>query len=188
MKKIFLKHAASQRPLLLIVDGHSTHLTLDTVDLAWSNQVILLCLPPHTTHALQPLDVSVFKSLKNNFYKSVRAFCFVKRNFTVSKREFAAVVKEPFEKAFSMTTIKNGFAKTGIFPFNPNAIDKSKMKPSECYHCNEEADTSTSSEGTSSIDDPPSQSTELSSSILVPSTPSPMVSPLDENNFPLMTL
>ena len=162
MKKVFLKFATPQRPVLLIIDGHKTHLTLDVVDLAQSNGVILLCLPPHTTHSLQPLDVSVFKSLKDHFYRSVRAFCFVKKNFTVSKREFASVVKEPFEKSFSMSTIKSGFAKSGIFPFNPDAIDKSKMKPSECYRCT--ADDL--SEGTSSDDHDTSQE----SSILAPDT------------------
>ena len=100
-EKVFLVHAVSQCPVLLLVDGHGSHVNLELIDLARNNQIILLCLPPHTTHALQPLDVSVFKSLKDHFYRSLRAFCFVKRNFVVSKREFASVVKEPFEKAFN---------------------------------------------------------------------------------------
>lgn len=33
--------------------------------------IVFFCLPPHTTHALQPLDVAVFKSLKGHFSKSV---------------------------------------------------------------------------------------------------------------------
>ena len=60
MNKIFLKYAVSQRPILLLIDGYKTHLTL--LICAKNNQVILLCLPSHTTHALQPLDISVFKS------------------------------------------------------------------------------------------------------------------------------
>ena len=42
----------------------------------------------------------------------------------VSKRDFACVVKKPFESAFSITNIKNGFRKCGIFPFNRDAISK----------------------------------------------------------------
>ena len=60
--------------------------------------MILFCLPLHTTHALQPLDVAVFKSFKDQFFKSVHASSFSKKNFIVSKGDFAAVVKEPFEK------------------------------------------------------------------------------------------
>ena len=133
MQKKILVHAVHQRPVFLLVDGHSSHMTLDLIDLARENNIILFCLPPHTTHLLQPLDVSVFKSLKDHFYRSLRAFCFVKRNFVVSKKEFASVVKEPFEKAFSISNVKAGFKKCGIYPFDPNVIDQSKLKPSEMY-------------------------------------------------------
>ena len=132
-KKVFLKYTVHDQPLLLLVDGHKSHMTLELVDLARENNVILFCLPPHTTHALQPLDVSVFKALKAHFSRSLRALCFTRKDFIVTKRDFARVVKEPFEMAFSMTNIKNGFAKCGIFPFNPDAVDKKKMLPSEMH-------------------------------------------------------
>lgn len=130
MKKVFLQYCGSQRPVLLFVDGHASHITIDIIDLARENNIILFCLPPHTTHALQPLDVSVFKSLKSYFSKAVHALSFAKKDFIVSKREFARVVKTPFEKAFSMSNIKAGFKKCGIHPFDPNAIDQSKVLPS----------------------------------------------------------
>ena len=66
-EKIFLKHVVTQQPVLLFTDGHKSHLNLDVIDLCWTNDIILFCLPPHTTHALQPLDVAVFKSLKDNY-------------------------------------------------------------------------------------------------------------------------
>ena len=81
---------------MLFVKGHASHINLDIIDLARENDVILFCLPPHTTHALQPLDVSVFKSLKSHFSKAVHALSFAKKGFIVSKREFARVVKTPF--------------------------------------------------------------------------------------------
>ena len=98
--------------------------------------MILLCLPPHTTHALQPLDVAVFKALKTHFSRSLRVCCFSKKNFIVSKRDFARVVKEPFEFSFSMVNLKNGFSKCGIFPFDRNAVSSDKMAPSTIYQQN----------------------------------------------------
>ena len=141
---MFLKYAVPERPVLLLVDGHKSHETIELVDLARSNNVILVCLPPHTTHALQPLDVSVFKSLKAHFSRSLRAWCFTKKNFVVTKRDFARVVKEPFELSFSMSNIKSGFNRCGVFPLNRDAIQSSKMLPSEIYSENGKADKATS--------------------------------------------
>ena len=126
MKKVFLKFCGSQRPVLF-VDGHASHVSLDVIDLARENDIILFCLPPHTTHALQPLDVSVFKSLKSHFSKAVHSLSLAKRDFVVTKRDFACVVKTPFERAFNISNIKAGFAKCGVYPFDPKAIDESKM-------------------------------------------------------------
>ena len=100
MNKVFLNHCGMQRPVLLFLDEHTSHVSLDVIDVARENNVILFCLPPHTTHALQPLDVSVFRSLKSHFSKAVHSLSFTKKDFVVTKRDFARVVKVPFEKAF----------------------------------------------------------------------------------------
>ena len=60
MKDHLLKYAVGIRPLLLVLDGHSTHYQPELIKYAKSNDVILMCLPPHTTHESQPLDSSVF--------------------------------------------------------------------------------------------------------------------------------
>jgi len=65
-----LKHAVAGRPLLLLVDGHSTHYQPETIKYAKDNGVIMMCLPPHTTHESQPLDASVFKPLKQNWHSA----------------------------------------------------------------------------------------------------------------------
>ena len=53
-----------RKPVLLTFDGHNSPLTYNTVNKAMENRIILLCLPSNTSHALQPLDVGVFKSVK----------------------------------------------------------------------------------------------------------------------------
>ena len=50
----------SRMPILLPVDGHHSHESLKIIDLAIKHNIIILCLLPHTTHKLQPLDVGVF--------------------------------------------------------------------------------------------------------------------------------
>ena len=97
------------------------------------NDIILVCLPPHTTHALQPLDVSVFKSLKDHYSKSVRSITFARKNFIAAKQDFSRIIKSPFERAFLFPNIKAGFAKCGIYPFNRDAVPIAKMIPSSLH-------------------------------------------------------
>ena len=103
------------------------------IDVCRENDITLFCLPPHTMHALQPLDVAVFKSFKDSFAKAVRALSFTRKNFIVSKREFARVVKRSLDQAFSITNIKSVFEKCGVYPFKPDAVAKNKMIPSAVH-------------------------------------------------------
>lgn len=56
----FLKHAVGSRPLLLLLDGHTSHYNPATIRFAKEHNVIVLCLPPHTTHESQPLNTCVW--------------------------------------------------------------------------------------------------------------------------------
>jgi hypothetical protein len=47
---------------LLVLDGHNSHVTLEVVSVAMTSELDIVSLPSHTSHALQPLDVSCFKS------------------------------------------------------------------------------------------------------------------------------
>ena len=67
LKDHFLKYAVSQRPLFLMMDGHSSHYEPMSIEYALKNDIILFCLPPHTTHDSQPLDTSVFGPLKKHW-------------------------------------------------------------------------------------------------------------------------
>jgi hypothetical protein len=57
-------HADSSKPIVLMYDRHGLHVTYEMIDAAWKSNVILFCLPPHTTHKLQPCDVGAFSPLK----------------------------------------------------------------------------------------------------------------------------
>lgn len=52
-----------QRPVILFVDGHRSHLSPE-VSTFCSEQIVLIALHPNSTHLLQPADVSVFRPLK----------------------------------------------------------------------------------------------------------------------------
>lgn len=61
-----------ERPVLIFVDGHKSHLTMELSEFCCNNGIIFFALPPNTTHIMQPADVSVFEPLKSNWKKTVR--------------------------------------------------------------------------------------------------------------------
>jgi hypothetical protein len=70
----WLKHfVATVKPskgkkVLIVLDRYSTHTkNLEATELARTNGVVLLSIPAHTTHRLQPLDISFFKPLSAYF-------------------------------------------------------------------------------------------------------------------------
>ena len=64
-KKLFMRYAPASRPLILFMDGHSSHYCPDTLALAAENGIIVFMLPPNTTHLTQPLDKGVLVPSSN---------------------------------------------------------------------------------------------------------------------------
>ena len=56
--------ADDQKPDLVICDGPESHLTFKTVEAAMENNTEIVCLAANISHALEPLEVAVFKPLK----------------------------------------------------------------------------------------------------------------------------
>ncbi|RPB06567.1 DDE-domain-containing protein [Morchella conica CCBAS932] len=58
---------AKDRWRLLILDGHVSHMTWEFFDYCLSHKIVPFCLPPHSTHLLQPLDVGLFGPLQRHY-------------------------------------------------------------------------------------------------------------------------
>jgi len=179
-----VQYIVSQRPVVLFINRHKTRMTLDIINPCRENKIILFSLSPHTAYALQPLDVAVFKSLKDHFSKSVCALAFAKPNFVIAKRDFAKVFKGQFECVFS--AMKRQALKNQEY-FNPNTIATAKMLPSTLYKAPSFSSPSTPKSSGSSLCPPsPSVSSnttmEDSVSTLSAVSPSPTVSPWCSQN------
>ena len=55
-KNLFIPSLPEERPVILILDGHESHVEYEVRQLAIDNGIEIAKLPPHTTHLLQPLD------------------------------------------------------------------------------------------------------------------------------------
>ena len=65
LEEMFIPYTVHiNQPLLLVMDGYSSY-----VNLLKQNRLVCSIFPPHTTHALQPLDLILFNSVKNDRIK-----------------------------------------------------------------------------------------------------------------------
>jgi hypothetical protein len=84
-------------------------------------KVVPACLPPHTSHRLQPLDVAVFSPYKKAYRNLLKAsFHLGKR--AVQKDNFYQFISEARVAAFTPDNIRSGFASTGLVPLDFSVI------------------------------------------------------------------
>ncbi|SJX62791.1 related to transposase [Sporisorium reilianum f. sp. reilianum] len=81
--------AHSPPPLLMVIFKGKTHQQTDFIQQAWESRIVCLCLPPHATHLLQPLDVSIFGPLQKAFTTEVDKFAGA--NLSISKKDFLSM-------------------------------------------------------------------------------------------------
>ena len=131
--KFFKDNIPPIRPVLLIMDGHGSHISIELIELARLDGIYLLCLPAHTTHILQPLDIGVFKSFKANFSKTCSKYMSTNRGRVITTDKLAMLVAEAWPLSFTPVNIMSGFKKCGIFPLNPSAVSDRQTAPSKTF-------------------------------------------------------
>lgn len=95
----------------------------------------MLTFPSHTSHALQPLDITCFKPFKLSFRAYRDKWTVGHKGQTPIKEDLAEWVSYGLRRALTSQNIMKGFATIGIYPFDPTAMNN-KMGPSEGYQRN----------------------------------------------------
>ena len=165
----FLEHAVSARPLFLLLDGHSTHYQPQVIRLAREHNCIMLCLPPHTTHEAQPLDVGVFAPLKVQWTKVCHELYQKHPGSVVTKFNFSRLFSQAWCNAVIPANVMSGFRKAGVYPFNPNAItiiENTSMDSSSTPSRDESGDMPSTSTSTDATTPPISNAVAVNSSTL----------------------
>lgn len=106
---------------LLILDNHGSHTTPEFRLYCEAKDIILLYMPPHSSHLLQPMDVGCFGPLKTSFSKLNRAL--IRRSiFHVTKHDFIDNIKESIPASLTKANILGGFRGAGLSPFDPEVV------------------------------------------------------------------
>jgi hypothetical protein len=102
--------------------------------LQWANEhcIIVHILPPHSTHKLQPLDVGLFNPLATSYQKQLNKLMHNGQGIvSMTKRLFYPMFRDAWTEAFTEKNVHNAFAKTGIWPQNPDIVLNTIRKPEQ---------------------------------------------------------
>ena len=114
--------SGSDRWRMLLLDGHVSHISTKTVQYCISQKIILLCLPPHTTHILQPLDIGIFRLLGQCFRYNIHSITEWCGGYQIDKCDFLEQLRKAREQAITPYNIRKAWERAGLSPFNPKVI------------------------------------------------------------------
>jgi len=118
----FIKYVkpSIDNPILLILDNHASHVSLAAISFCRNNHITMLGFPPHTTHRLQPLDVSFFGPLKTYYSQACDNYMINNPGCVISEATIGQLFSEAYVRAATLGNAINGFKACGIEPFNAN--------------------------------------------------------------------
>ena len=126
LKKIFeasTRSKANNNKRLFIVDGHSSHLNMKFIDYCDAHAIILAILFSHSTHRLQPLNVTIFSFLATAYSNQIDSHIQSSQGFSrVTKRVFWSLFRNAWHSALTVSNIHAGFSATGIWPLDSSKV------------------------------------------------------------------
>uniref|UniRef100_A0A8H7K6L1 DDE-1 domain-containing protein n=1 Tax=Bionectria ochroleuca TaxID=29856 RepID=A0A8H7K6L1_BIOOC len=106
---------------LLVLDGHESHHSMEFEEYCKQNNIITLCMPPHSSHLLQLLDVGCFGPLKKAYSRQIEHLMKV-RITHITKEDFFPAFLEAFNTSITKENIQGGFRGAGLIPLNAESV------------------------------------------------------------------
>ncbi|KAG1714540.1 hypothetical protein GQR58_001134 [Nymphon striatum] len=110
---MFMRHfvahvnCTQNNKVLLILDNHDIHISLDVIDYARANGVVLLSFPPHCSHKMQLLDRTVFGPFKTYYNAAADDWMKENKGKTMTIYEIPALVSKAFPRAMTPVNIQS---------------------------------------------------------------------------------
>ncbi|GFR78125.1 tigger transposable element-derived protein [Elysia marginata] len=98
-----------------MLDNHSSHISVPAIDFCTDNNIVMLTLPPHAFHKLQPLDRTVFGPSKTYFNSKAQNWMREHPGQLMSIYDLPGIVKEAMPLPMTAHNGIKGFSATGIF-------------------------------------------------------------------------
>ena len=117
---------------LLIMDGHNFYMSLKVLHEVRASRLDLNVLRLHTSHAIQPLNVCIFKPFKQCFNQYWDYWMSCNLNVLASKETLTNQVSLFLRRAITHDNIAEGFFSIGILHLNKHIGDK-MLAPCEVF-------------------------------------------------------
>ena len=117
-------------PVLLVIDGHHSHKSLRAVEFARQNYITILTLPPHSSHRLQPLDLTFFGPLKKALNAEMDKWMLMHAAKRITDYDLCHIFTPVYQRVANVDKAVNGFAASGIWPYNPDKFGDEHFAPS----------------------------------------------------------
>ena len=121
------------KPVLLLVDGASIHISIPAGEFCLTNGIYLYTLYPHSTHVTQPLDLALMGSIKAAYHNEYQSWVLENFGTDYSKYHFVKLFEKSYRRTATIQNATSGFAKSCIFPWKPELIDASKLYAAEVF-------------------------------------------------------
>ena len=124
----WLKHfqkavkSSAEDPVLLVLDNHSSHVSLSAVLFCREHSIHVVSLPPHSSHKTQPLDVCFYGPLKTHYASAAENWMAMHPGKAISQYQVAELLNIAYSRCATVGVACKAFAVTGIWPLNKCAF------------------------------------------------------------------
>ena len=121
----------NSNPVLLILDNHSSHISLEAVTYAKEHFIHLLSIPPHSSHKLQPLDKCFFKPLKDYYATNCDQWMVNNPGKVLGQFQVAELFGQAYMRCATVEKGVSGFRTCGIIPVNRFVFSDADFLPAD---------------------------------------------------------
>ena len=106
---------------MLMLDRHESHQSVDFEIYCKNNNIISLCLPAHSSHLTQSLNIRFFNALKRAYRQEINIFIRAHINH-ITKIEFFLAFHAAYNQSMTKENLTEDFRGAGLILFNPQAV------------------------------------------------------------------
>ena len=113
---LLVMNVSKDNPAILVMDNYESHVTLETVDAARENGLVILSFPPRCSHRMQKLDVSIYGPFKRYYNAACTKWMISHPGRALTIYDITTLSGQAYYRALIPANVTAGFSKTGIYP------------------------------------------------------------------------